>query len=95
MSTDRRPCEGALFHSPIPAERDAHHVRPTYLCALLGVPKEMRTVLLCSGCHDLAHHTLRHLINNGSWGGHRLPAQLHAIVDDAWVWWQATVAAKP
>jgi hypothetical protein len=87
-------CQGAREHSPRYAEVDKHHVRPTYLCALLGVPKELRTVLLCSGCHDLAHHVIRHLINTGSWGKHQLPEGLRVIVADAWTWWQATVT-KP
>lgn len=88
-------CQGARTHSPRYAEVDKHHVHPTYLCALLGVPKETKTVVLCSGCHDLAHHVIRHLINTGSWSNHRLSPQLRAIVDDAWQWWQWTARKVP
>jgi hypothetical protein len=78
-----------LFHAPAYAETDRHHVRPTYLCALLGLPKETLTVPLCSGCHDLAHHLLHHLINTGTWGGHRPAAGLRLVVANGWDWWQA------
>lgn len=86
-------CQGATDHRPVYAETDRHHVRPKYLAALLGLPIETRTVPLCSGCHDLVHHVLHHLINEGTMGGHRLSPRMHALVMDPWEWWQAKVVA--
>lgn len=82
-------CKGSRYHIPRYAEVDGHHVHPQYLCDLLGIPREKRKANLCSGCHDLAHHVIRHLVNNGNMGGHRLPAGLRAVVMDFWEWWQA------
>lgn len=84
-------CVGALEHRPAYAETDRHHVYPKYLCGLLGVPIIGLTVPLCSGCHDLVHHTLHHLINTGARGGHRLPAGAAELVERAWRWWQVQV----
>lgn len=88
-------CQGALDHRPNYAETDRHHVRPKYLSSLLGVPIDPRTVPLCSGCHDLAHHALHHLINEGVIGGHVLPYGLRVVVYDAWAWWQAALGGQP
>jgi len=89
-----RTCVGATYHSPRYAETDRHHVYPKYLSALLGVPTRSETMRLCSGCHDLVHHALHHLINTGTRGGHRLPAGARAQVLAAWGWWQALVLAE-
>lgn len=91
MSRTTVVCQGALDHRPLYAETDRHHVRPKYLSALLGLAIEPRVVPLCSGCHDLAHHVLHHLINTGTRGGHRLPKGLAILVDDAWNWWQQSL----
>lgn len=82
-----RVCVGALVHSPMYAEVDRHHVYPTFLCSLLGMPKRTETVDLCAGCHDIVHHILRHRINTGELGGHRTSAGVRATVDAAWDWW--------
>lgn len=84
-------CRGARDHRPLYAETDKHHVHPKYLAALLGVPADAIVVPLCSGCHDLVHHVLRHLINTGTYGDHHIPAGAAAIVNEAWTWWQANV----
>ena len=88
MTTTTRVCVGAAEHRPVYAEVDRHHVFPLYLCSLLGVPARRETVDLCSGCHDLVHHVLRHRINSGTAGGHRLPAGARDVVERAWRWWQ-------
>ena len=94
MTNTARICVGAFDHSPRYAEVDRHHVIPKYLAALLGVPIHPATVDLCAGCHDIVHHSLRHLINTGAIGGHRLTAGSRALVDTAWVWWQETLLAQ-
>jgi hypothetical protein len=86
--TKRGACEGVRSHTPEPAEVDRHHTYPTYLCSALGIPKRRETVLLCSGCHDLVHHILHHLISEGSLGGHHPSAPLSVHIFAAWRWWQ-------
>ncbi len=88
MSKDPRPCaSGIRDHTPEPAERERHHIYPRYLAALLGVPERPQTAVLCAGCHDQLHHVIHHRINSGTVGGHRLPAGLRMLADDAWTWW--------
>lgn len=89
-----RVCVGALDHSPRYAEVDRHHVRPKYLCALLGVPYRTETVDLCAGCHDVTHHVLHHLINTGTVQSHHLPSGIRSVVETAWVWWQETLLSQ-
>lgn len=89
--TTRRCASGIVDHTPQYAEVDRHHVYPLYLSDLLGVPDRIERVDLCSGCHDLAHHVLHHLISGGEWGGHRLSSGLKAVVSEAWAWYQAEV----
>ncbi len=84
-------CYGVRSHTPEPAEVDQHHIRPKYMAHLLGVPERTEIVALCSGCHDLVHHVLRHRVNEGTVGGHRLSAMLRDAVDTAWSWWQETL----
>ncbi len=91
MSITAYPCVGAIDHSPRYFETDRHHTFPRYLCALLGIASRPETVRLCAQCHDSAHHVIHHLINSGTWGGHRLPAGTRAQVMAAWSWWQAAV----
>jgi hypothetical protein len=88
MGTIGPKCEGGLTHCPEPAEVDRHHIHPVYLCAAAGIPADKQTIVLCSGHHDLAHHVLHHLINDGTHGGHRLSAGLHASIERTWLWWQ-------
>ncbi len=84
-------CFGVKSHTPEPAEVDRHHIFPKYLSHLLGVPERRETAALCSGCHDLVHHVLRHFINEGTMGRHRLSSTLRTIVDRAWEWWQSSL----
>ncbi len=85
-------CQGALYHSPIYYETDRHHVYPTYLAKLLGIPAPRETVHLCSLCHDNLHHVIHSLINEGTLGGHRLSRGMAAQVNAFWSWWQAEAA---
>jgi len=94
MSKIGPPCAGGLDHTPEPAEVDRHHEHPVYLCAAVGIPSDKQTIVLCSGHHDLAHHTLHHLINEGHMGGHRLSAGLKASIDRTWIWWQNALLSK-
>lgn len=91
MTTTTTVCVGALYHSPVYVEVDRHHIFPLYLCDLLGVPDRVEVAPLCSGCHDTAHHLIRHLVNEGSLGGHRPASGARTLVDRFWSWWQATV----
>ncbi len=88
-------CRAVAFHTPEPAETDRHHLYPLYMSRLLGVPERKETVNICSGCHDLVHHVLHHLINGGTVGGHRLSVPLRQMVDAAWGWWQETLLDTP
>lgn len=82
---------GMADHTPQYAEIDRHHLYPHYLTALLGIPDRRDTVPLASGCHDLLHHVLHHLISGGTVGGHRLSVGLRRYVEAAWQWWQREV----
>ncbi len=81
-------CRGVKSHTPEPAETDKHHIFPKFMAGILGIPIRRETVTICSGCHDLVHHVLAHLVNEGTVGGHRLSAPLRLMVDSAWAWWQ-------
>lgn len=87
MTRDTEECEGAAHHAPIPLWTQRHHIYPTYLCALLELPKRHEVVPLCGNCHERVHHALRHLINTGA-NPHRLSSSEMALVMVAWEWWQ-------
>lgn len=91
MSRTTRVCVGSLYHSPVYSETDSHHTFPLYMSALLGVPERKEMVILCATHHDEIHHVLRHLVNEGHPGGHRLAAGLHRLAMEAWTWWQDSV----
>jgi len=93
MSTTIRQCLGASDHRPQYLEVDRHHTYPTGFCDLLGVAKRNETVDLCIGCHDRVHHSLRHLVNEGS-TPHRLSDGERYLVDAAWVWWQNVLLSQ-
>lgn len=83
---------GMADHTPQFAEVDRHHIHPLYLSGLLDVPDRPERAYLCSGCHDLVHHVIHHLVNEGSWGGHRLAPGLRALAQSAWAWWTTEMA---
>ncbi len=91
MSRTTKVCVGARYHNPVYYETDKHHIFATFLCSLLGVPKRPETVVLCAGCHRAIHHVLRHLINTGTVGSHRLAPGSRLLVEAAWVWWRTTL----
>ncbi len=89
MTRTTRVCaSGMADHTPMYAEVDAHHIFPLYLSRLIGVPERAERADLCSGCHDLIHHAIHHLINEGTMGRHRLAPGLQVLADRAWRWWQ-------
>lgn len=88
MSRTTRVCVGALYHSPIYYEVDSHHIFPRYMAGLLGIPERPETAILCATDHDNLHAILKHLINEGTMGGHRPAPGLRVLVDRAWSWWQ-------
>jgi hypothetical protein len=94
MSVDTEACVGGVEHRPTPYETDRHHAHPKYMAALLGIPIEPRTVPLCPTCHMNVHHVIVHLVNTGSYNGHRLPVGLRILVDDAWTWWVHNLVTK-
>jgi len=91
VSATIRQCLGAADHRPQYLEVDKHHTLPTYLCSLVGVSKRTETVDLCAGCHDRVHHFIRHLVNEGSLGGHRPSAGERILLDTFWAWWQEVI----
>ncbi len=94
MSRTKTICQGSRYHSPVYYEVDTHHLYPKYLCHLLGIPERPETIALCALDHDNLHHVIRHYINEGSPGGHRLSVALKGHVDAAWQWWENTILAE-
>lgn len=92
MTRTDRVCQGASYHSPIYYETDNHHIFPRFLCGLLGIPARKETAILCATCHDNLHAVIRHLVNEGTVGGHRLSRGMAAQVNAFWSWWQAESA---
>lgn len=92
MTRTTRICASYMAnHTPQYAEVDAHHVYPKYLAHLLDIPERTETADLCAGCHDLVHHVIRHYINEGGKGGHRLAPGLGMLAARAWGWWRLEV----
>lgn len=96
MTYDAEACRGAFYHAPKPTVTDRHHVRPHYLADLLGLPPPTRTVPLCATEHQAIHHILdRHLLSDGTLGGHRLAERTRGYVEDAWLWWRISLLKEP
>ena len=106
MSRTDAVCVAARSHRPRYAETDGHHVLPTFLGHLLypgfatdarlfrAHPELRETVELCSGCHDLIHHLIEHLVDEGTLGGHHPPAGIRELLERFRAWWQPTVVAE-
>lgn len=87
MTRTSYACEGAHSHRPAYLEVDRHHIYPMFLADLLGVPERKERVFLCSGCHDIVHHLIKHLINEGDIGDHHTSPRLHELARTAHGWW--------
>ncbi len=87
MTTTTLVCVGAASHAPLFLEVDHHHIYPLFLAALLGVADRQEKAILCSGCHDRQHHFIRHLVNEGTLGGHRPGVGERKLLDLFWAWW--------
>ncbi len=96
MTRTALTCVGARSHRPEYLEVDRHHIFPTYMCDLLGVPKRRETAILCAGCHDFCHHLLHDLVNEGSYTkfGHQPADGIAALVKRAYYWWQLNIAPE-